>query len=88
MALTTRDILPYWLILLFCVSECNTCIINSIKSSGKLPIQVDDAQQVFTTTALELSQPKEEKIRIANPNNHHDKDESAPPLPPKALAGE
>ena len=64
-----------------------TCIINSIKSSGKLPIQVDDAQQVFTTTALELSQPKEEKIRIANHNNHHDEDESAPPLPSKALAG-
>ena len=58
-----------------------TCIINSIK----LPIQVDDAQQVFTTTALELSQPEEEKIRIANHNNHHDEDESAPPLPPKAL---
>ena len=53
--------------------------------SGKLPIQVehDDAQQAFTMTALELPQPEEERKF----NDHHDEDESAPPLPPKPLAG-
>ena len=57
--------------------------------SGKLPIQIDDndAQQVFTTTALELPQPEEEKTRITNFNLCQDQDESAPPLPPKPLAG-
>jgi hypothetical protein len=55
---------------------------------GKLPIQDDDAQQVFTTTALELPHPEEEKTRKpANFNSCQDQDESAPPLPPKPLAG-
>ena len=56
--------------------------------SGKLPIQVDDddAQQVFTMTALELAQPVEEKIRTTNYNSCQNQDESAPPLPPKTLA--
>ena len=53
--------------------------------SGKLPIQVDDdddAQQVFTTTALELNRPEEDKPT----NNCQDQDELVPPLPPKPLA--
>ena len=56
-----------------CVCVCVTYL------SGKLPIQVDDddAQQVFTTTALELPQAEEETSRM---------DESTPPLPPKPLA--
>ena len=57
----------------------------------KLPLPVDDNDdiqqaRVLTTTALKLSQPKEEKAKIANHDNHHDQDESAPPLPPKPLA--
>ena len=57
-------------------------------SSGKLPISVDDDQQVFTTTALELPQPEEEKGRKSSFNSCYrkDQDESAPPLPPKPLA--
>ena len=58
--------------------------------SGKLPIQVDDdddAQQVFTTTALELNRPEEDyKRRKPTFNNCQDQDELAPPLPPKPLA--
>jgi hypothetical protein len=56
-----------------------------INYSGKLPISVDnDAQQVFTTTALELPQQEEEKSRTTTFNSSQD---SAPPLPPKPLAG-
>ena len=62
--------------------------------SGKLPIAVDDdndAQQVFTTTALELPHPqsKKEKTRRTTFNSCQDQDidESVPPLPPKPLAG-
>jgi hypothetical protein len=54
---------------------------------GKLPIQDDDAQKVFTTTALELPQQNNEKTRKSNFNSCQDQDESAPPLPPKPLAG-
>ena len=56
--------------------------------SGKLPIVVDDdVQQVFSTKALELPQPEEEKSKITDFDNRHDQDECAPPLPPKPLAG-
>ena len=58
--------------------------------SGKLPIQVDDhddAQQVFTTTALELPQQEKERSRGRINNYNHYQDESVPPLPPKPLAG-
>jgi hypothetical protein len=48
---------------------------------GKLPVAVedrDDAQKVFTTTALELHHPQSEE---------ETERESAPPLPPKPPAG-
>ena len=54
--------------------------------SGKLPIQIDDdddAQRVFTTTALELNRPEEDKPTF---NSCQDQDELTPPLPPKPLA--
>ena len=54
--------------------------------SGKFPIQVVDAQQVFTTTALELNKPEEDKRRKPIFNNCQYQDELAPPLPPKPLA--
>ena len=57
---------------------------------GKLPIQVDDdddIQQVFSTTTLELPQPEDEKTRKTNFHCCHYQNESAPPLPPKPLAG-
>jgi hypothetical protein len=56
--------------------------------SGKLPIPVDeddDAQQVFTTTALELPQQEEEKTREPDFKSFQDREELAPPLPPKPL---
>ena len=62
------------------VCECGCACVNATSFSGKLPIQVedDDAQQMFTTTALELPQPGEETSRM---------DELAPPLPLKSLPG-
>jgi hypothetical protein len=63
-------------------------ILLSLFFLGKLPIQIDigDAQQVFTTTALELAQQEEETTRTTTFNSCHGQDESAPPLPPKPLA--
>lgn len=63
-------------------------LILMIKFSGNLPIPVDgdDAQQVFTKIALELPLPEEEKTSVTNHNSCQDLDESAPPLPPKPLA--
>ena len=62
-----------------------------ILSLGKLPVQVEggDSQQVFTTTALELPQQEQQKGRKPGFNSYSRKDEdkSAPPLPPKPLAG-
>ena len=54
--------------------------------SGKLPIEIgdDDGQQMFSISALELPQAKEEKI--SDFNNYH-QEESLPPLPPKPIAG-
>ena len=57
--------------------------------SGKLPVSLDDdddAQQVFTTTALELPQQEKETRRKTNFKGYQDEDELAPPLPPKPLA--
>ena len=57
-----------------------------ILSSGKLPIQVDDdddIQRAISTTGHELPQPEEVKISTTNYNKQ---DESAPPLPPKPPA--
>ena len=60
---------------------CLTLLIFS-SFTGKLPIA--NAHQVFTTTTLELPHEEEEKQTITFNNNQ---DESAPPLPPKPLAG-
>ena len=56
--------------------------------SGKLPITLDDddAQQVFTRTALELPQQEKETRRKTNFKSCQHQDELAPPLPPKPLA--
>ena len=54
--------------------------------SGKLPINIDDdAQQVFTKTALELPQQVEEITTFSI--SDQDEEEFAPPLPPKPLIG-
>ena len=56
--------------------------------SGRLPIEVgdDDGQQMFSISALELPQTKEEFEKMSDFNNYH-QEESLPPLPPKPLAG-
>ena len=53
---------------------------------GKLPTQVDDddAQQLFTTIANKLPQLEEETTNFSTLDGQ---DDSAPPLPPKPLAG-